>query len=309
MKNSFGGGLYYEITINPTGSPTFDGTGKLNPFSSAKVREALNWIIDRDYINQEVYGGIATPKFTPIHTSLPDYSKYIEVFREVEAMYAYDFEKGAAVINEEMAAMGAEIVDGKWNYDGEPVVVIFLIRNDSDGTRLPIGDYVASQLESVGLTVDRQYKTSPEASPLWIGSDPNEGLWHLYTGAWSATAIDRDAGDDFQFYLTPQSAHGSTGLWQSTRLIRISSIWLMISPMSITPIWNSVLNSCTTRNQLMNSKYSYRIWIVDGKSFATWSPDVSVAYDLAAGVDGSAWWPFTLRFDDSRRRRAAPGYQ
>jgi peptide/nickel transport system substrate-binding protein len=44
-------------------------------------------------------------------------------------------------------------------------------------------------------------------------------------------------------------------------------------------------------------EYSYRVWIVDGKSFAAWDPKVSVAYDLMAGVDGSAFWPYTLRFD------------
>jgi len=296
LENSFGGGLYYELTINPVGDPTFSETGKLNPFSSAKVREAMNWIIDRDYINQEVYGGIATPKFTPQHTSLPDYSRYIEVFREIEAYYAYDFEKGAAIIEEELTAMGAEKVDGKWTYEGEPVVVIFLIRSDSDGTRVPIGNYIANQLELLGLTVDRQLKTSAEASPLWLG-DPNLGVWHLYTGACSATAISRNSGDDVQFFEAPQSVYGSTGLWQAYTLDPEYS--QMVDDLAYANYANMDERAeIFAQVQKERFQYSYRVWLVDGKSFATWDNDVSVSYDLMAGVDGSSFWPYTLRFVD-----------
>lgn len=291
-----GAGLYYELTLNPGGDPTFAGTGKLNPFSSAKVREAMNWIIDRDFIDQEVYGGLATPKFTPIHTSLPDYAKNIAVMRELEAKYAYDFEKGAAIIEEELAAMGAEKVEGVWQFEGEPVEIIFLIRNDSDGTRIPIGDYISNQLELIGLTVDRQYKTSPEASPLWIGSDPEDGLWHLYTGAWSATAIDTDAGDDVQFFETPQSAYGSVPLWQAYD--DISEEYAQLADDLTNANYASQEERFEMFADLMRQRfeYSYRVWIVDGKSFTPFNTGISTAYDLMAGVDGSWIWPHTLRW-------------
>ena len=51
-----------------------------------------------------------------------------------------------------------------------PFTLIFLIRPDGDGTRKPMGDYVANQLETIGFTVDRQYKTSSEAFPIWLGT-------------------------------------------------------------------------------------------------------------------------------------------
>ena len=70
-----------------------------------------------------------------------------------------------------MTGMGAELgADGKWQFNGKPVTLIFLIRPDGDGTRKPMGDYVANQLETVGFTVDRQYKTSSEAFPIWQGT-------------------------------------------------------------------------------------------------------------------------------------------
>ena len=68
---------------------------------------------------------------------------------------------------------------GNGSIKGKPVTLIFLIRPDGDGTRKPMGDYVANQLETVGFTVDRQYKTSSEAFPIWLGTTAADGQWHL----------------------------------------------------------------------------------------------------------------------------------
>lgn len=215
LENSEQFGLFYEITFNPIG-PEFPGTGGFNPFSSAKVREAMNWLIDRNYINQEIYGGVGIPKFLPITGGFPDYARYVDLARAVEAKYAYNFDKAEQVISAELEAMGAvKDADGQWTYNDEPVTLIFLIRTDSDGTRVPIGDYVSNQLEAIGFAVDRQYKTSSEASPLWVLGDPADGLWHLYTGAWGVSAISRDQGSNFQFYYTPQSSYAFSPLWQA----------------------------------------------------------------------------------------------
>lgn len=48
-------GSYNELTFNPAG-PVFTGTGKLNPFAIPAIREAVNWLIDRDYLTKEVLG-------------------------------------------------------------------------------------------------------------------------------------------------------------------------------------------------------------------------------------------------------------
>ena len=72
-------GLYYELTFNTYGPIFEESTGKVNPFSEAKAREALNWLIDRDYINREVYNGGALPKFWSIITNItthPDWGGF-----------------------------------------------------------------------------------------------------------------------------------------------------------------------------------------------------------------------------------------
>ena len=71
----------------------------------------------------------------------------------------------------------------------------------------------ANQLETIGFTVDREYKTRSEASPIWVQSDPAEGKFHIYTGGWITTAISRDDGSNFSFFYTPRDY--PIPLWQA----------------------------------------------------------------------------------------------
>lgn len=289
-------GLYYELTYNPVG-PEFPATGKLNPFSSAKIREATNWLYDRSYLDQEVYAGGGLEKFFPITTQFPDYADLADVCRKLEAKYTYNPEKAKEVITAEMTAMGAKMVGGKWTYKGEPVTLIFLIRIDSDGTRKPLGDYIANQLESIGFTVDRQYKTSSEASPLWVGGNPADGLWHVYTGAWSATVIDRDQGDNFQFFYDPSSSYGFSALWQAyTPVPEFHDLAIKLAYNQVTSLEER--RAAFSRALELALEDSVRVWLIDGKNFAPYNQNVAVTYDLAAGIDGSQLWPYTLRFTD-----------
>ena len=130
-------GSYNEFTFNPVG-PTFEGTGALNPFSVPRVREAINWLVDRDFIAQEVAGGTAIPRFHSLNNASNDYALLADVAAVLEREYAYDIERAREVITEEMEALGAELVNGVWNYDGAPVEIIVLIRTEDE--RLQIGD-------------------------------------------------------------------------------------------------------------------------------------------------------------------------
>ncbi|MEJ2208758.1 MAG: ABC transporter substrate-binding protein [Anaerolineae bacterium] len=287
-------GSYNELTLNPCG-PVLTSTNTLNPFAIQEIREAMNWLVDRDYIVQEIMGGLAVPKFFPITAGFPDYARYVATARELEAKYAYDPEHARQVITEQMEANGAELVDGKWQYNGAPVTVIFLIRVEDE--RRDIGDYVSNQLEDMGFTVDRQYKTSAEASPLWVSGNPCDGQWHLYTGGWITTAISRDQGGNWLFFYSPRSAYGFAPLWQNYQ----------ISPEfddALLKLNNNDFTSMDERAQLFQTamelglQNSNRVWLVDRKSFTPRAADVEVAADLAGAVAGGRLYPYTLRFKD-----------
>lgn len=295
-------GSYNELTINPV--PEFTD-GRLNPFGSPKIREALNWLIDRDYIIQEITGGLGIAKLLPINSNFPDAARYIAKMRELQTKYAYDPEKAAEAIAAEMEGMGAELVDGKWAYNGQPVTIIMIIRTED--SRMQIGDYVGTQLETAGFTVDRQYKTRTEASPIWVQSNPAEGQWHIYTGGWITQIIDRDASEDFAFFYLPYDY--PIPLHQAyTPSAEFDEVAMALR--------NTDFSTMEERDELFERAMelaledSVRVWLNDQTSFTPYRSELSVTGDLAGGVSGGYQWPWLIRFDDQvggTARIAQPG--
>jgi len=284
-------GSYNEISANPVATFT---DGRINPFGVAKFREAMNMLIDRNYICQEIYGGLAVPKFSSLNSSFPDYAKYVDVNRAIEAKYAYNPDKAKEAIAAVMAEMGATMgADGKYQYNGAPVTLIAIIRTEDK--RKEIGDYVSTQLEDAGFTVDRQYKTRSEASPIWNQSDPNEGLWNFYTGGWITTAISRDDGTNFAYFYT--NLGSGSPLWQNytpTAEYMTVAEKLWINDFKTTDERAELFKTALT----LSMEDSVRIWLIDQISFAPQRADMQVAYDLAGGVAGSTLMPYTIRFKD-----------
>jgi hypothetical protein len=296
------GGLYYELTFNPIGPIWEESTGKVNPFSEARAREAMNWLVDRDYINREVYNGGALPKWWSIITNMPDYTSFASTVRALETEYAYDMARADAQIEEVMLEIpGVTREDGMYMFEGEQVEILMLIRNDSDKTRIPIGDYVANQLEEIGFATVRDYKTSSEASPIWILGNPADGLFHIYTGAWGAGGIDRNEGDNFQFFDTPASAYGFTALWQGFGpAMDNEDRYLELADDLANNNFNSIEERAVAMEEMLELalKESIHVWLIDGRNFVPHADNVQTGFDLMAGVDNSQIYPYTVRFTD-----------
>ena len=289
-------GLNFGILYNPI--PTF-ADGRVNPFGVAKIREAMNWLVDRDFIIQEIFGGLGAAKYSTLVGVFPDYARYIDVNRALEAKYAYNPEKAAEAIDPEMEALGAtKNADGKWEIGGNPVTLIFIIRTEDE--RTPIGDYVATQLESVGFTVDRQYKARGEASPIWANSDPNEGQWNLYTEGWINNVISRDDGGNFPFYYADFGGCCGNGsnYWTAENL---GQEFYDVS----TKLFNNEFSNFEERGELfkealdLSMQNGYHTWIIDTQAFIAQRKELTVASDLAAGVSASPLYPFTVRLGDT----------
>lgn len=292
LSYSTASGLYYDILYNPAEF----ADGRLNPFSNRKIREATNWMYDRDYLNQEVYAGGALAKYFAITTQFPDYADLADTARRLEALYAYDLEKAREVITTEMEGMDAELVDGKWQFNGEPVTLIFVIRSDSDGTRIPIGEYVAAQFEELGFTVDRQMKTGSEASPIWIGSEPTEGQWNMYTAAWSATILDRDQSNIFQEMYLDSSAQGIPAFLQNVSDPEFKELGDQLATSQFATVEER--HDMMARALELSLQDSLQVFLIDGKNYIPYNNDLLATADLAAGVEGSSIYPFTLRWRD-----------
>jgi peptide/nickel transport system substrate-binding protein len=281
-------GLYDELSFNPVG-PEF-GDGLLNPFSVPAIREAMNWLIDREYIAQELYGGMAIARWTALSPAGSDYARLAEVVKAVEARYSYDMDRAEEVISAEMEKLGATREGGQWMYNGSPVEINLLIRTED--TRRQIGDYVGNQLEAIGFATIRNYRTAGEASPIWFSGDPANGEFHIYTGGWSATVVSRDDGSNFGFFYSPLGQ--SSPLWQAyepdPEFYEISE-----------RLWNNDFLNLDERRELiaqaldMSMADSTRVWTTHRASITPYRAEVSVASDLFAGVSGGALWAQTLR--------------
>ncbi|MBI4790022.1 MAG: ABC transporter substrate-binding protein [Chloroflexi bacterium] len=288
LTTEFAYGSTSELSFNPA---VFKDAAKLNPFSVPAIREAVNWIVDRNYVAKEIYGGVAIAMWTVFNPIFPDFAKVADVAKGIEISHGYNQAKGKSTIEAEMKKLGAELTGGKWTYKGAPVSLVFLIRTEDE--RRGMGDYIAKQFEDLGFTVDRQYKTAAEASPIWIASDPTEGKWHMYTGGWASTAINRDLGTNFDFYYTARG--------------RTDTLWQAYKPAAEFDKLADRLNrgdykDAAERTQLMaqalplSMKDSVRIFIVNRVSAYPRPTNLAVGVDLAAGPF-SGMWPFTIQLD------------
>lgn len=284
-------GSYSEITFNTVG-PEFND-GRLNPFSSRKVREAMNYLVDRDYVAQEVYGGLAIPKFTIMNSRFADYARVVETARALEIKYGYDKESAIQTINQELSAMGAELVNGKWNYKGSPVVVKTLIRNEDE--RMALGDYLSSLLEDVGLTVERNYRSGAEASPVWLSGDPWDGQWNAYTGGWLAPVVYRNQEHIFNQMYHPSGM--SSPAW--SEMDPIPEL-IELSDKLYNKQYKSIEERSAAYSRALELAYqdSPRIFMAEVVSFIPRRAEINVASDLAGGVSGTALWPSTIRRGD-----------
>jgi hypothetical protein len=287
-------GTYYSMLFNPA---VFTDKTQLNPFSNRKIREAMNWAIDRNYINQEIFAGGALPKYLPLTTQLVDYTGVIDVARGLEAYYAYNLDKAKAAVDAEMPAMGAtKGADGKWAFNGKPITLIFLIRNDGDGTRLPQGEYFAQQLETLGFTVDRQEKKSSELSPLWIGSNPKDGKWSLYTGGWGSSGLNRDEKTIFQEMYLPSSPQGIPLFLDNQSDPAFIEVGDALA--------NGKFATLQERHDLIVKALplaiqdSLQVWTVDLQTYAPFNCKLQVSSDVGAGVETTKMAPFNLRIKD-----------
>jgi peptide/nickel transport system substrate-binding protein len=283
-------GSYNEITFNPVLELE---DGSLNPFGDAQIREAMNWLIDRDYISQEITGGMSVPRFVPINLASADRANLADLIAEIEITYAHNPDKAAEVIAERMEALGATLADGVWTYNGEPVELVALIRIEDE--RLEIGDYLSNELEDLGFTVTRDYKTSAEASTCWISSDPATGCFSFYTGGWVSTAINRNHQYNFGDFYTPLG--WGIPLWQA---YQPSDEFFEVAD----ALYNSAYTTYEERTEMMGKaltlamKDSARVWLFDATGIAPQRADVSMAADLSASTYGAWLWGETLKYDD-----------
>jgi peptide/nickel transport system substrate-binding protein len=282
-------GLSYQLLFNTV---QCTDTSLLNPFNDMKIREAMNWAVDRNYATQTILGGLGAPKFTALDTAFPDYKLYNSIIAPLEANYAYDFNKAKSIVDVEMALLGAtKDVNGKWQYQGKPVTIIGLIRTED--ARKPIGEYFADQLEALGFTVTRNENIRSVLAPIWQG-DPYPCNFNFYTAGWINTSIVRDEGSSFATYNSGQVLNIPVmNAYQPSPTLAAAENALLINDFTSLSQRETLFQ--TALNLSMQESW-WGVWVAEPTGFEPYQNSLVVASDQASGITGSQLWPYTLHY-------------
>lgn len=247
----------YEIVTNPAPAPE----GELNPLSMREVRFALNYLVNRENIADQVYKGFASPQVTFLSMYDPDFITIQDIIAKYN--FTYDPATAEAIINEAMTQAGATKVEEKWYYKDNPVTLTFIIRLEDE--RREIGDTLASALESLGFTVEREYMTYDQAYSLVYQTNPAKLDWHLYTEGWGKGDVEKYDSRNINNFGAPwygwMPGYQEAGWWQYENAT--------IDELGI-KIYNGDFTSKEERDNLYRDctelimQESVRIWVATG---------------------------------------------
>ena len=287
----------------------FPGSGAMNPFSVAELREAMNFMIDRDYIAEEVLAGMGVPLYTQFAPGGAEETRYQTLLDAIKAQYAYSPATGQANITAVMEGLGAVLTGGTlgdggvWQYDYgsglENVVIDQVIRTDL-APYPPLGDYMADVLEEdCGFTVNRIYATSGVAWGTYL-LEASQELWHLYGGGWGMPSVFRTEVHSFAQFNTHLVMTGYAP-------------WDSLEPLMSDPEWEDMFNAIVDLRETNYStmgeretlvefvlgevmRFSNSIWSAAITGFIAFRAETDMILDACGGV--STLFAQTIHFED-----------
>jgi peptide/nickel transport system substrate-binding protein len=207
------GGISYGLLLNPSNnSQTF------NPFSIRDIRYALNFLIDRNFIVNDVLNGFGSSIVEPYGQYSPEYQNIVDVIEPLKIKYDPEFASG--LISNSMEKVGAKLdINGKWIFKEKPVIVKIVIRND-DPIKITFGNVVASVLEEQGFSVIKDYGDLIKANQIVYGANPLDLNWNIYTESFISSSFLRyDPGTVGQMYapwIGSMPGFQNPAFWQYT---------------------------------------------------------------------------------------------
>ena len=172
----------YSILVNPA------EPDKFNPFSNKDARFALNYLIDRKLIVNELMGGSGIPITSYYGPSDPEYLTVIEHLEKFN--FRYNPTLAEEIISNTMEERGAIKKNDTWYFDSNPIEITIFVRID-DPVRKSIGEILASELQNIGFTVKKDFGDLNKAFVVVYGSDPKEMKWNMYTEGWGRSTFVR----------------------------------------------------------------------------------------------------------------------
>jgi peptide/nickel transport system substrate-binding protein len=173
-----------------------DSKEYFNPLAMREVRFALNFLINRKYIVDEILFGSGGPMFTMATPGQPGTDQYNLLANRMGFTEEGDEKRALSDITKALETVAAlPELQGRlgkngawWTFDAEPVTIKFLIRVDDPQGRMKEGEYVAQQIEKAGIKVERLLWDRAKCSETVYAGNPADYQWNLYTEGWAAGA-------------------------------------------------------------------------------------------------------------------------
>ena len=172
----------YSILVNPAESKEY------NPFSDKDIRFALNYLIDRKLIVNELMNGYGSPIISYYGPSNPEYLTVIEQLESFN--FKYNPALANKIISESLKENGASKINNVWEINSKPIEITIFIRSD-DPIRKSMGEILSAELEKIGFIVKKDFGDLNKAFVVVYGSDPADLKWNLYTEAWTHSVFLR----------------------------------------------------------------------------------------------------------------------
>lgn len=172
----------YSILVNPAESEKF------NLFSIKEIRFALNYLVDRKLIVNELMGGFGAEMISYYSPYDPE---YLSILNQLESFhFRYNPTLAEKMISDALDEYGATKNNDLWAINDEPIEITIFIRSD-DPVRKSIGEILSSELEKIGFVVKKDFGDLNKAFVVVYGSNPADLKWQIYTEGWGRSAFVR----------------------------------------------------------------------------------------------------------------------
>ena len=164
---------------------------EFNPFAIREVRYALNFLLDRKYVVDEILKGLGNINISPVISGTANSWKF-----DVQAKKIGISDNGnkEAAINDINKAMGKAASlsenqgklakkNGFWYFLGNPITIKFVIESDDSEEKKMFADYFGKLLEESGFKVLKILENKEKAEKLVYETNPAQLSWNVYTEA------------------------------------------------------------------------------------------------------------------------------
>ncbi|MET1101841.1 MAG: peptide transporter [Pyrodictiaceae archaeon] len=298
-----------------------------NPWGIQKMRLALQFLVDRDFIVKNILGGSANPALGAIRPSHPAYPRLKHIYEELGLTPTGDKEKAVRLFKSavdelrpiyQKYGMDLYYKNGKLYFkkpDGteEPVTINFVIRVEDE--RLDIGRLVSKWLEQYfGLTVNRIERERSVVTPVIYGKnliDTSEALggvvWSIYTEGWVTMGEDIDvwARYDVAFFYAPLRGYGPnhriTNWWyyynETEYKWGVDLYYGSYTQENVNELWKEIEDMLRA-----GIRDSLRIFLTENIEFFPVNKNNVVS--LVPGVASGLWTPWALRTLETKTGKA-----